>query len=165
MGSITMSEFIFDSFKIDHIKFEMKPNSNLIGFKGMIDPALWEIQIDFRDPQYFQNENFYITGLIIRMSVFERGADGIKIEQTPPLINFSAGIIGKFLSKDGRFPKEIEDNFVKSNAPAILLPHLRALVSSSFALMGFGTVIVPLINIHETAKNVYKDKEINIVLG
>lgn len=164
MGSIITSEFILDSFKIDHIKYEMKPNTNLIGFKGMIEPSLWDMQIEFRDPQYFQKENFYITGLVIKMMVFEKGADGIKLEQNPPLINFVAGIIGKFIPKDGRFQKDIEDNFVKSNAPAILLPHLRALVSSSFALIGLGTVVIPLINIHETAKNVYKDKEITIVL-
>jgi preprotein translocase subunit SecB len=45
-----------------------------------------------------------------------------------------------------------EKNMVQINIPAILLPYLRSAITTILSQAGFGTIVLPLINIYEIAK-------------
>ncbi len=161
MGSIK-SAFQFESYKIDKINLEMLHSLNLLEFKGNIDPELWEFKIGLRKPLYFENNKKYIGGLDFCLKLLPKSSQGDK-EKNEPLLTIEIGIAGIFAVKDKRFDSEIEKQLVKVQIPAILFPYIRGALTSLLANAGFGSVVIPLINIHELANKSFKDVEIDII--
>jgi preprotein translocase subunit SecB len=48
--------------------------------------------------------------------------------------------------------KKLEENMVHVNIPAILLPYLRSAITTILSQAGFGTIVLPLINVHEVTR-------------
>ena len=56
--------------------------------------------------------------------------------------------------------KDVEKNIITLQFPSILLPYLRSTLTSILANAGFGSVVLPLINLVEVAKGAQKELEI-----
>ncbi|MBI5238132.1 MAG: protein-export chaperone SecB [Deltaproteobacteria bacterium] len=69
------------------------------------------------------------------------------------LVKLSIGIAGVFTAEEGRFEKTTEETLIKIQIPTLLFPYIRSAITSILAHAGLGSVLFPLINIHELAKN------------
>jgi len=159
-GSIK-SGFRFEGYKIDSISFDSSPNLGLLGFMGGLPPDAWSMEISFRNPLFFEQENIYVGGMDVTIIGSAKngasGEEGNLIE----LAKMEVGIAGMFsVAETGRFDEKIENALVKTQIPALLLPYLRAAVTGVLANSGFGSVILPLVNIHEMAKQSMQEVEV-----
>lgn len=57
------------------------------------------------------------------------------------------GVAGDFVVDQQRFPAELIDQFVKGNAPIILLPYVREHAFSLTQRAGFDAIILPLVEV------------------
>lgn len=165
-GSIE-SEFKFVSYKIDSVRFQMEKSIGLLLFNGNIDPADIEFQVAIHSPFYFKPKQIYICGLSCRVFFNQAKVNKDKVtktvastsekekadKETTPIFKLSTSIDGAFQTKSKtRFPSDLEETLVKIQAPTILYPFLRSSIVSFFANAGFGSLILPLVNINKVAE-------------
>lgn len=143
-NSVT-ADFQFLSYKIDTIKFSVENSLGVLQCREPIDTDRFQLGIKIRTPQkfvYADGEAEYVGGLDIRVGILSPKNDDCEIASGEFGI---AGIFKKIgLLKDG-----LEEHMVKETIPSILLGYLRSTISSTFANAGFGSVIIPLININK----------------
>lgn len=159
------SAFKFESYKVDIVRLDIQRIMGLIELTGNIDPSLWNMSLTLREPLYFKKQNKYLGGLDTLLTVMSTEPETEKKtdDKNVPLIKVVVGIAGLFSAVEGSFPKETEDNLVKIQIPVILLPYVRATISSLLANAGFGSVMLPLININELAKKSFGDIQVKVI--
>ncbi|MHB9154938.1 MAG: hypothetical protein ACYC5N_04495 [Endomicrobiales bacterium] len=164
-GSLN-SEFQFTAYKVDTLQLNMQKNIKLV--EAYVSPnSVWDYKIQFRQPCYYSATKQYLGGMDIGLFLYP--TKDMKPEEKVPekvLISIQAGIAGLFVNKSGsgdRFEKDAEEAFVKYNLPLILLPYLRGAVTTALATAGFGSVLFPLINVQQMAKDLIKDTEIKVI--
>jgi len=146
-GGITAS-FDFLSYKIDKIEMNMDKK---VGYLINNDPVLPEninLSIKLRNTEKYVFEDeliHYIGGLNTLIELIDRETKSV-------MLKGEFGISGVFVAKNP-VEKSAEENFAKINLPAILMPYLRASMTNILSGAGFGTILFPLINIYELAKN------------
>jgi len=143
-NSIT-ADFQFLSYKVDTIKFSVENSLSVLQCKDSIDADRFQLGIRIRTPQKFTSVNDeveYVGGLDIRVGLLSTKKDGSEIASG------EFGIAGIF-KKVGMLKDDLEEHMVKETIPSILLGYLRSTISSTFANAGFGSVIIPLININK----------------
>jgi preprotein translocase subunit SecB len=147
------SAFKFLSYKIDNIKFEILRELGLLEFNQGFSGHPWEISIGIREPLFFKAAKKYVGGLdtvFLLKTPEEKDKGATEVRQ---LVKIEIGIAGVFAVEEEKFEKTVEDQLVLIQIPAILFPYLRSAVTSILANSGFGSVILPLINIHAVAKD------------
>ncbi|QVW35925.1 protein-export chaperone SecB [Geobacter sulfurreducens] len=161
------STFKFESYKVDKLQLTAKPDLSLLGYTGNIPAQEWTLDLSIRNPLYFKSEKAYVGGMDMSLSLIVDGPEsksdsqnGVELDQ---LLKLEAGIAGIFKIDGDRFEEKLEQVLVKVQIPALLLPYLRGTITSLLANAGFGTVILPLINIHALAENLTKDMKIQVV--
>jgi len=146
-GSIAAS-FDFLSYKIDKIEMNM---GNKIKYLINNDPIIPEdinLSIKLRNTEKYVldgGSSKYIGGLSTLIELIDKETNNV-------MLKGEFGISGIFFA-NGPVDKKAEENFAKINLPAILMPYLRASMTNILSGAGFGTVLFPLINIYELAKN------------
>jgi preprotein translocase subunit SecB len=148
------SGFRFISYKVDSVELKMRNNLFLLS-KKIFDED-WDVEIGMRIPQYFTGNKVYLAGLDCTMTYPPLEGD----ESKEPSIFLTAGIMGLFEVDEGRFPPEMEKKFVRSHLPTLVMPYVRATMTSLLANAGIGIHIFPLVNMHEIASKTLKDEEI-----
>ena len=136
-----------EAYKIDHVAFNVVPNMAVLRQKTHSDCVV-AFDLAFRDVQRFFNEQgqyIYITGLKTRVKI-----DSTSLQKTIAEGEFC--ITGSFLQQ-GELDKETEERLIKYQAPAILMPYLRAAMSFIVTSAGFSTIIFPLVNINTAARS------------
>jgi preprotein translocase subunit SecB len=144
-GSVT-AQFNFVSYKIDSIALNINPVVQNLLKDGPIVLENTEFSIRLRS-----TEKFNVDGSILYVGGLTAKITAINEEDKQEILTGEFGISGVF-APDGDVDRSIEENFAKVNLPALLMPYLRALMTSVLSLAGFGTVLFPLINIYELAK-------------
>lgn len=153
MGGIEAA-FQFFSYKIDRIDLKLSQHVDAYLYTSPIHPNQVQFEIGIRNPQAIRREGMYIGGMDCRITLFETP----KLESE--LVSGEMGIAGVFKVEDREsLPKEAEDYLVRIQIPALLFPYLRAALTNSLASSGFGGVYLPLINVHEIARN----SDLNII--
>ena len=135
----------------------MLHNTDVLAFSGIIPQQAWQITINIREPLYIKSKKNYIGGLDVCLKMssinskkqIEKNSEE---ENKTAILELKIGIAGLFAVEEEKFSKEVEDNLVKVQIPAILFPYVRATITSLLANAGFGATILPLFNIHEIAK-------------
>ena len=163
LGSIK-SSFQFSSFKVDFLKLDVKKELALLELTGRIDPSLWDLKIAIRPPTFFKNKKYYVGGINAALLLYPKVMTEEEKNTSEALVTMEAGIAGIFNISDDvdRFPPEVEKQLAFTQMPAILLPYLRATMTTLLASAGFGSVIIPLINIQKFTKDSLKDVEITV---
>jgi len=140
------SSFQFVSYKIDLIDVKMIQNINVLLKKDPILENNVNLSLGFRNASKFLNEGrtIYIGGLNVKIEIFDK-------KLTDPILTGVFGIAGVFTTLN-EMPAETEESLVKINIPALLFPYLRATITTTLSNAGFGTVLLPLINVYEAAK-------------
>jgi len=146
-GSIIAS-FDFLSYKIDKIEMNMENNVRYLMNKNPVLPEDINLFIKLRNTEKYVFEdglNHYIGGLNTLIELIDKETKSV-------MLKGEFGISGVF-STNNHIEKNAEENFAKINLPAILMPYLRATMTNILSGAGFGTILFPLINIIELAKN------------
>lgn len=131
----------------------MMQNLDVLQFNGALNPSAWNFNITVPTPSYYAKRNIYIGSISCECQA--------KVEDNI-IFSLTANISGAF-SSDGRLEKTAEENLIKYQVPAILLPYLRGTITTFISNAGFGSVVIPLVNMNEVAKSYLKDKSINII--
>ena len=144
--SSVAAEFDFVSYKIDYVSFKMGNEISSLLNTSPIKPEFINLSIKIRNPEKFiiDEKTSYIGGLITQVIILNE-ADG------NTMVEGQFGISGLFTSNDS-VDKQAEETFAKINLPALLMPYLRATMTSILSNAGFGTMLFPLVNIYELAK-------------
>ncbi len=161
-GSVK-SAFSFESYKIDDISFEMKKYVELLEYTGNFDSNAWVPHVEIGKPVYLVKEQKYISSLEVKLQLMPYKEEEKKEEVPEPLLNCELHISGLFSVEKGRLTEEVEKNLVKIQLPALLMPYARGVLTSILSNAGFGTVILPLININELARQVEGELEIQLL--
>jgi preprotein translocase subunit SecB len=166
-GSVK-SAFKFESYKIDSLHLESKKDLRLLAVNEAIPSEDWNIDLRLRRPLFFEAENLYIGGVEAR--IFTLTSEGKREQEEQEdispeniAVSLEAGIAGMFRVLDGEFDKKIEETLVKIQIPAILLPYLRATMTSLLANSGYGSVMFPLFNIHTIAGKTLQDTTVEVI--
>lgn len=155
-----ISDFKFLSYKVHSLKLDVPLTAANVA--RSVDPLdIWNMKIGVREPVFFTKNKVYLGGVDCGISLLDRS---LPEEERPdkPILSLDIGISGLFAT-EGRFEQAIEDQLVKVQIPALLFPYVRATVTSLLANAGFGSVILPLINMNEVGRTALKDKEIQII--
>lgn len=147
------AQFQFESYKIDRMNFEVQKTLDVLADRSMPEVTF---QFLFRDAFRFHRNDkiLYVTGFGINFTV-------LHVSTKKQLAKGEIIITGMF-SASGQLEKEVEENLAKCQGPALLLPYARSAISTILTNAGFPTIIVPLVNIYEMAKNInvkIEDKE------
>lgn len=139
------AQFQFESYKIDKINFEVQQTLDVLADRSMPEVTF---QFSFRDAFRFHRNNkiLYVTGIGINFDVIH--------ETSKKQLAKCEMIMTGMFSANGQLEKEAEENLAKCQGPAILLPYARSAITSILTDAGFPTVIMPLVNVYEMAKNV-----------
>lgn len=167
VGSVK-SAFSFESYKVDDLKLYAAPNISLLSFRGVIPEDEWHVSLSIREPHYFEENSAYVGGLDLSLALFtdvgkEKVKTGEEVSEEDYVLRVEGGIAGLFTTENGAFDKVTEEGLVKIQIPALLLPYLRGTITSLLANSGYGTVILPLINIHAVAEEQLKDVKVKVV--
>jgi preprotein translocase subunit SecB len=139
--------FDFVSYKIDKIELKLKPKINFLLNNNSVKPENMKLGFKFRDSEKFDIDGkiYYIGGILISVAITDE-------QSNEEILSGEFSISGVF-TPSGTMEQSVVENFAKVNIPALLMPYLRAIMSNVLANAGFGTVLLPLINIYEMAKN------------
>jgi|WetSurMetagenome_2_1015567.scaffolds.fasta_scaffold97736_3 preprotein translocase subunit SecB len=144
MPSSVESVFQLAGYKIDDIKFTLNHTvGNLL--EGLEQSNETVFQIGFHEITKIPEERncIYICGI---SSKFE-----LKTKNNESLAKGEVSLSGYFKT-DNTFTENQEKHLVKLQAPTILFPYLRSSITNILASAGFGSIILPLLNISAMAK-------------
>ncbi|MHB8772628.1 MAG: protein-export chaperone SecB [Syntrophales bacterium] len=158
-GSVK-SDFRFLSFKIDEIKLSILHDIGVVQFDCNYEKCEWNQGISIRNPVYFESSKVYLCGLDSAIKLIHHKEGN---EKKATWLKLNMGIVGLFAIEE-RIPEELEKRFVTINAPAILFPFLRAAGSNILASSGFGSVIMPLINMYKVGAEYAAKKDFSVTV-
>lgn len=152
------SKFRFVGYKIDSIALNMFPAIQILQHSAL-PPGNWNIGLKIRPPQFFTDSKLYIGGIDCNLQFHVEGAPS----EAPSQVTMNIGIAGSFQVSERFTEKHIEESLVKIQMPLLLFPYLRGAITSILANSGYGTLIMPLVNLHELAKIQLASTQIEIV--
>jgi preprotein translocase subunit SecB len=139
-----IASFQFVTYKIDTVNFQTAKNAGTLLTNSLSGPNQMNFEIGFRNAgKYLLNNTVhYIGGLNTQIQILD--------SSKTPILTGDFGISGLF--RPINMDKKIEENMVRYNIPAILMPYLRAAITTIVSQAGFGMIVLPLINVYEIAK-------------
>ncbi len=154
------SEFRFLSYKIDEEKLWILRDIGVLQFDCNYEKHEWKLDVNIRQPIYFKTEKIYVCGLDAVLQLTGKKEKGKKKRKW---LRLKIGIAGLF-AIDEQIGGDLERKFVTISAPAILFPYLRAAATNILASSGFGSVILPLINMYKIGESysLKEDFKINV---
>lgn len=129
----------------------MEKQLGVLEYTGSFNQDNWDLSVSIRQPSYMSSKKVYISGVGCKLLLKFKDGDEEKV-----LAKLDATISGVF-STESKFPPETEQSLVMYNMPAILFPYLRGAITAYLGNAGFGSIILPLINMQEVAKRSFKD--------
>lgn len=160
MGSIE-SSFQFVGYKIDHISFDVHQSLGALGFPPSFPADQIRLHLSFRPPSYFKEKRLFVGGLDLEFQI----PYGVGELAKETFCQGTFGIAGAFHLAVEDLDQIVVEKIVKIQIPAILLPYLRATVTSTLAHSGIGSVMLPLINVQKFAEEALKDVPIEVLLA
>lgn len=152
-----VSGFQFISYKIDDFTFSMEKDFSILSLRDRIQDSAWKLCISIRTPFFIEERSQYLAG--VKCTLILQPDD--ENEEYHP-VKLEAVISGLFATKN-EFSPEAEKQLVKTQMPAILMPYLRAAITSFMANAGFGSIMLPLINMNKLAEDMLMDQDVNVV--
>lgn len=141
-----MKSFIqFLGYKIDSIRLNIPTTPSYIekdNFKNEL-----RLDISVKKPKFRKSTNVYYGGIDIRLS------GNIDENISNPDFHLSLSIVGAFILT-GTIKAEQLQNIIKKQIPTLLFPYVRATITSTLSNAGFGSVILPIINMHKVVESI-----------
>jgi len=148
MGGVE-SGFQFLGFKIDNIDLKLTPGVRDVLYSAPVHAEQVQMQVRIRNLGRIPKDRIYVGGIDARVQIFHSE----KQDPKDLLLVIQLGAVGIFKTIEESLSQEIEDKLTRIQIPAILFPYLRAAMTSVLSSAGIAGVILPLINVHELAKD------------
>lgn len=143
----------FQNYKIDSIQLDSLPRLDILLSKEQSEDI--EFQFSIRNPVFYKKIKSFVIGLQLTTQIYNHDKEKI--------LTCELGISGLFtLEDENDLQKDMMERIVKTQLPAILLPYLRSTLTVILANSGFGTIILPLINLNKAIQD-SSDFEITII--
>jgi preprotein translocase subunit SecB len=144
MADSGIASFRFINYKIDTVNFQTAKNMGTLLINSLSGQNQMNFEIGFRQTGKYLLDNavHYIGGLNTKIQILDSSKTQI--------LNGEFGISGLF--RPVNMDEDAEKNMVRYNIPAILMPYLRSAITTIVSQAGFGTVVLPLLNIYEIAQ-------------
>ncbi len=140
----------------------MKSTVAMLSSPGTPENTTWNLQFAFRQPMYLRVARKYVAGMNVKLLLLPGPPEDASISKES-MVEIELGISGLFSVEEDKLAPEVEQDLVKVHAPAILFPYVRSTLTSLLSNAGFGSFILPLLNIQEMAKQAPATLEIKIV--
>ena len=163
MDKAITSDFKFISYKVDDLELKVIRNIDILAFSGYIDPSLWEFKVAILHPLFLEAKNIYIGGVSCNLYLFPKDLEKNKKTPENALIFLKASISGAFRIEGKQFDSDTEQQLIKLRIPSILFPYLRATITSLLANSGFGSIVLPLINMNAIAEKMLEKMEVKVI--
>ena len=156
-NSSVISPFQLGSYRID--KFELSTRDHLGDFfnKNIFATDNWQFKLGLKTPLFFENENAYVGGLGLMVRLVDPDvelADDDLEDEEKVFLTLESEITGVFKFEDKPNLTEAQQQaLVKIQIPAILMPYLRSTITSFLANAGYGSVVLPMVNMKALAEN------------
>lgn len=139
-----IASFQFVSYKIDNITLRVLNDLGVLASGPAACLSEMKFNIVVRNPsKHIYNEAVhYVCGLGANIEITDKN--------DVQIVHGTFEISGLFRADNMDLEKE--QNMVQLNTPAVLMPYLRSAITTVLAQSGFGSVILPLINIYDTMK-------------
>jgi hypothetical protein len=161
MGRSSMkSEFQFLSYKIDSLNLSILHDIGVLQFGGNYERLEWNQLISIRKPVFFPKEKIYVCAVDTEMKLISN-LDSTKVNSE--WLALKIGIAGLFVTQN-RLEDGLEKQFVTISAPAILYPFVRAAAANILSSSGFGSVVMPLINMYKIGKEFANMEDFSIII-
>lgn len=123
--------------------------------RGLPDKTRWRTGIGLGDVIHYRDEDYYVASVSAEMTLLPLGTDDGGDGQDENCILASSGsIYGVFrVSQGAGIDPALRDKLLLNQAPAILMPFLRAAITGMLALAGYGALPLPLINMAALAED------------
>ena len=141
-NSSGVNTFNFRSFKVDQVALNMVPNIQILELANYAQYD-WDINLRVRHVTFFTKVKVYVAGLDCELSLFQKTPTG---RVATPAVTLNIGCAGSF-SSENRLPKEVEEQIVKLQFTALMFTQLRGAISAILANSGYGSVLLPLVNV------------------
>lgn len=149
-GSIVLSGLEFMSYRVIDMEIKTLHTIGML-FTEITSKSGWDFKIGFNDITFEPEEGFYIVPVSIKMKLLQLD-DGKKRPSKNPYLSVQATISGVFrFTEECTMDNGLREKMIRQQAPAIVLPYLRATISTMLVSAGFGGVTMPLINVYEMA--------------
>lgn len=156
------SSFSFRAFKVDSVSLQMR--QDLAALELAPGPGTdWEVGVSVRVPTFFSKPKIYVCGVDCTIYLFLKGAPAKTPEHA--LVTLTMGGVGSFFVSGEPFTPELEKSIVRLQFPALIFAHLRASAMSLLSTAGYGSVLLPLMNMHEVSKQTLGETPINVISG
>lgn len=158
-GGIVVSGMEFMSYRV--VEIELKTLSTIgMLFAEINSKSGWDFEIGFGDITLESDEEIYIVPLTAAMRLLQID-DGERRSKAEPYLSVQVTICGVFrFSGECTMNDELREKMIRQQAPAIVLPYLRATIGTMLVSAGFGGIAMPLVNIYEMAG---KNKPVKII--
>lgn len=155
MGGIE-SKFLFVDYKIDKVELKLAPEYTALMIQQAPREDVWQFRCAIRDVLYVVDHRIYVSGLQLGTRLITKDHE----DGTEPLLQMDIGISGIFKVEGDDFSLESEENIARVQFPTILMPYARAAATNILASAGYGSVVLPLFNIHEMLRQQGRSPEI-----
>lgn len=148
--SSVVADFQMLGYKVDKINFSVQPIVANIQDNDLIDRSRFKLQIRIRNPQRFcdtKGSIVYVGGLDMKIKLLSSS------NKRKVIASGNFGIAGSFVKNNKAMPSNQEKYMVLKTIPSVLLGYLRSTITSVFATAGFGSVLIPLLNINAIAND------------
>jgi preprotein translocase subunit SecB len=142
-GNSGIASFRFLTYKIDTINVMIPKKVSILAASSLVVPSQINFEIGFRNAGKYSISDaiVYVGGLNTKIQISDTKAQ---------ILYGEFGISGLF--RPINMDDEAEKEMVRYNIPAILMPYLRSAITTIITQAGFGTVVLPLLNVYEMAK-------------
>jgi hypothetical protein len=150
-GGIVISGMEFIAYRVIDMEIKTLPTFGML-FTEITFDSEWDFGLGFSNITFEPDAGIYVVPLSARMNLLQTG-DLEKRSREDPYISVNATISGAFrFTEKSIMDNELREKMIRQQAPAIILPYLRATIGTMLVSAGFGGVTIPLINMYETAK-------------
>lgn len=161
-NSSIVSGFQLLNYKVDNFQIKNKPRLDcILKVLKPEDDDKWNISVAIMQPTFYKKNLNCLGGFKIEMFLPDMSIEENNRNKDNSIISLECNIVGLFKVVDNDDFEKQQSNYedlIKYQMPALLLPFLRATITSFFASAGYGSFIFPLINVFQMAQ----EKEITI---
>lgn len=154
------SEIRFHNYKVDSFTFTTVTRADLLSENVRNRAPKYDLQLGVAMPIFFEDSKYYVASISCKVEI----KFGDSVGHIEPDARLEASVSGLFSGGDN-IDESTRDRVVKVQFPALLLPYLRATISTFFSCSGIGHFIFPLVNIHKVAEQSLGDQAIRVVRG
>ena len=149
-GGIALSAMEFLTYRVIDADLHVEPLTALL-FARSEEDTQWQVRVTLCDITV--DNGIYIVPVHVGMRLLKLREFEEK-QEAEPYVTTNVTVAGVFRFSQGNdWSDALRDKMLRNQAPAIVFPFVRATIGTLLNNAGFGSVVVPLMNMNTIAEN------------